>query len=447
MWPFSSILSKNPVVIFKKYKRPSLFTLYVFVKQKMKLILIYLLSFLSLYSENAISFKDIMIEKTEYKNIESVNLSYKSNISNEIFLKAISQEYKEIVTYHKLAKTHLNNDMLGINITKKNNKHKLNVLFNCAHHSDELISTEHCYDIIYHILKNQNEYEKILNHINIWIVPIVNPDGSYFFWNKSIKMGRKNGRIYEEKDENNPNRGVDLNRNYSFKWNSGHATASSAYRYHPFYRGEKPFSEPESMAMSILAEQNRFLFSISFHSSASRILYPYTIENIKNMSPDYPKHFSERLAKISKTYIAKKNIYPVDGTDQDYYYFKYGTIALLIESSHQNPNYEMVKDVTNHLRPIWQEMLNECLYGEKIFLKVIDENGYNVEAKIEINGFKYYNNEQFTSNPLTGLYQKTVIDRKEYEIIISHPQFETKTMKIKSSDSLDPQIITLNKKS
>jgi len=70
-----------------------------------------------------------------------------------------------------------------------------------------------------------------------------------------------------------------------------------------------------------------------------------------------------------------------------------------------------------------------------------------VEAKIEINGFKYYNNEQFTSNPLTGLYQKMIIDRKEYEIIISHPQFETKTMKIKSSDSLDPQIVALNKKS
>jgi hypothetical protein len=107
----------------------------------------------------------------------------------------------------------------------------------------------------------------------------------------------------------------------------------------------------------------------------------------------------------------------------------------------------MVKGVTNHLRPVWQEMLNECLYGEKIFLKVIDENGYNVEAKIEINGFKYYNNEQFTSSPLTGLYQKMVIDKKEYEIIISHPHFETKTIKIKSSDDLDPQIVTLNRKS
>jgi hypothetical protein len=413
----------------------------------MKLILVYLLSaLLYIHAEQNTPFKYITTENIEYKNIESVNLSYKSNIANEIFLKRIADEYSEFVSFHKLGKTHLNNNIIAINITnKKSNKNKFNILFNCAHHANELISTEHCYDIIYDIITNNNEYTEILNHTDIWIVPIVNPDGSYLFWNKSVEMGRKNGRFYNEKEENNIYHGVDLNRNYSFKWNSGHPTASSSNRYHQFYRGEKPFSEPESQAMSILAEQMRFLFSISFHSNASRILYPYTIENVKNTSPDYPKHFSHRLAKISKTYKATKNLYPVDGTDQDYYYFKYGTIALLIESSHHNPNYNLVKTITKHIRPVWQEMLNECLYGEKIFLKIKDENNNNVEANIEITEFKYYNGEKFTSSPLTGLYQKMVLEKKEYNIIITHPHFETKKIKIQSSNDLDPQIITLNK--
>jgi murein tripeptide amidase MpaA len=416
----------------------------------MKLILVYFLSailYIQAQDQN-IAYKNLTKENIEYKNIDSLVAGYKSNISNEIFLKAIADEYQDSVSYRKLGKTHLDNNLVAVNITnKKSDKQKFNILFNCAHHADELISTEHCYDIIYHILTNQDKYQTALDHINILVVPIVNPDGSYFFWNKSIKMGRKNGRLHDEQDENSLHRGVDLNRNYSFKWNSGHPKASSSNPYHQFYRGEKPFSEPETQTMAIMAEQMRFLFSLSFHSQASRILYPYTIENIKNVSPDYPKQFTERLAKISKTYQATKNLYPVDGTDQDYYYFKYGTIALLLESSHHNPDYKIVKSVTNHIRPVWQEILNECLYGEKIFLRIIDENGNNVEAKIEIKDFKYHNEEQFTSSPLTGLYQKMVTESKEYETIISHPHFETKKIKIQSSNNLEPQIVMLNRKS
>ena len=413
----------------------------------MKLIFYIIILTFNIYSEskNFLSYNEISPEFKQYENIDSVLVNYKSNISNEIFLKAISQEYKHIVTYHNLGETHLKNKIPAINITNNNNKNKLTVLFNCAHHADELISTEHCYDIIHDILNNENEYKEILNNIDIWVVPIVNPDGSYFFWNKSILMGRKNGWLHSEADENNISRGADLNRNYSFKWNSGHPTASSANRYHSFYRGTKPFSEPESLAMSILAEQKRFLFSISFHSHASRILFPYTIENVKNPSHDYPKYFAYKLAKLTKKYRAVKNLYPVDGTDQDYYYFRYGTIALIVESSQHNPPYNMVKKVTEETKIIWQTLLNECLNGEKIFLKIIDEDGNNVEAEVQINDFKYYHGEKFTSNALTGLYQQMINENKNYQIIISHPFYETVNLTIKSSNRNIPEIVKLKK--
>lgn len=68
---------------------------------------------------------------------------------------------------------------------------KISVLFNCAHHANEVISIEHCYDIIYSVLSRPKEYQEILNKMKIWIVPIVNPDGARHFWHVSNLMGRK----------------------------------------------------------------------------------------------------------------------------------------------------------------------------------------------------------------------------------------------------------------
>ena len=415
----------------------------------MKSLLVFLILFIfSISSEeiNKTSFYDISPEQTEYVNLDSILKTYKSNIGNEKLLRALTKEYGHLVKFHNLGTTHLQNIIPAISITKGNdNPNKVTVLFNGAHHGDELISTEHCYDIIHTILKNEIEYDEVLSNVIIWIIPIVNPDGSYFFWNRSIKMGRKNGWLHSSIDEHSIWRGVDLNRNYAFKWNSGHPTASSGNRYHNFYRGVKPFSEPESLAMSILAEQIRPLFAISFHSSAARILFPYTIENVKNTENTYTMDLAYRLAKLSG-YRAVKNLYPVDGTDTDYYHWQYGTSALLIESNIQNPPYERVEMVMKNLRTSWNEILKEMVYGNKIFLKIIDENGNNIEAYIEIENFRYYNGEKWTSNPLTGLFSQ-MIKRGNYNIKISHQLYETQRINITSSNNKKPEIIIMKKKS
>jgi hypothetical protein len=420
----------------------------------MKFFIIYFCILFNLFSqiinenhygkETFAPYKNFDEEKYSYENLDSILQGYKSNYSNEIFLKAIADN-NSIANYYQIGKTRLGYTIPALLITNNNLIRKPAILFNCSHHSDELISTEFCYDVIYDLINNQKDYVDILNKINIWIVPIVNPDGSYFFWNKSVKMGRKNGFLHSSQKEDSLYRGIDLNRNYSFKWNSGHITASSSNPNHSFYRGEKPFSEPESQAMSILAEQERFVYSISYHSFASKILFPYTIENIKNPNIDFPKYLSDKLYKITKMYKIVKNLYPVDGTDQDYYYFKYGTIALLIESSHKNIKYKDVKEVVKNINPIWKEIINEFINGEKIFIKVVDENFNNIEARIEIDEFIYYNNEVFTSNALTGFYLKPVIEKKEYILKISHPMFETKKIILKSSNNFEPEIIILKK--
>lgn len=79
---------------------------------------------------------------------------------------------------------------------------------------------------------------KLLNEREVFIAPIVNPDGHIFDRSASrLKMWRKNRR-----DNGNGSFGVDLNRNYSFHWGTG---GSSQDTGSDTYMGAEAFSEPE----------------------------------------------------------------------------------------------------------------------------------------------------------------------------------------------------------
>lgn len=387
-----------------------------------------------------------------YEELSDVLTGYKDYKLNEIYLKGIANEFPDLVSYFNLGKTHEGRDIPAIRITSHNlNESKASILFNCAHHSNELVGIEHCYDIIYTILNNSEKFTRILENVNIWVVPIVNPDGSYLFWYKSTLMGRKNGYLFPEQNENFYGRGVDLNRNYPFKWNSGHPTASSDKREHPFFRGLSPASEPETQALMGLAETERFVFSMSFHTFAARILFPYTIENTSNPQPDFPKELTKRLVKQAKSYNptreyeAVKNIYPVDGTDQDYFFFKYGTIALLTESTHKNIPYENVHYIIEGFRPAWQKFLEEYLHGNKLILKIVDEEDNPVHSVVSIEEYVLYEGEEFTNNPLTGFYHKVFPDKSEYTVKIMASGYETEIFKFHPSNKFIVKTVVMKK--
>ncbi|UPY79276.1 peptidase M14 [Leptospira weilii] len=400
------------------------------------------------YSGN---YQDLIKER--FTDLDDLKKGYKDNILNIHYLLGVASRYPKRARVEVIGKTARGREIPALLLTNTNlsDEEKISVLFNCAHHANEVISIEHCYDIIYSVLSKPKRYEEILNKMKIWVVPIVNPDGARHFWHVSNLMGRKNGHPGTGPVNEKLNPGVDINRNYPFFWGKTGGGYSSSNPSNYFYRGPSAGSEPETKAMMDLADRERFAASISYHAYANCLLIPYSIDSLNNPEPDMAGELGRKIAASvaslnpEKEFEAKKNIYPIDGVDQDYLYFTHGTLAYLLETTHLNPAYGEVEKVNVSLRETWNILLNEVLEGRKIFLKVTDELGIPLEAKVEIERVKYFHEEIRVSNPINGFFFQLFPDRKETKITISKEGYEAVEIWSRPRRSWKPLKIILKK--
>ena len=69
---------------------------------------------------------------------------------------------------------------------------------------------------------------------------------------------------------------MDLNRNYSYKWNNSRQGGSNR-KCRTDYRGPKSFSEPETQAIKKLIEGDPFISScLNFHAWGNLWIHPYS---------------------------------------------------------------------------------------------------------------------------------------------------------------------------
>ena len=274
------------------------------------------------------------------------------------------------------------------------------VLVNGAHHGIEPLSIDLALDIAQVLLLRSGErrselrpdpaldskVQRWLSELVVWCVPVVNPDGIWALQHGNPRSPRKNGRSNPSPTTATAapgaithNDGVDLNRNYPFKWGFLGEKGSSANPASAYYRGPSAGSEPETQAMMRLADSEHFVASLSYHTGNITVLAPYTIDGVQSPTPNEAWTVAEQLVAglpdhpQGRPWAVRKMIYPVDGTDQDFLRARFGTLALLVEGARKDTsNPDERRAIVLSARPLWTRLLDRYLDGPAVFGRVTD---------------------------------------------------------------------------
>ncbi len=129
----------------------------------------------------------------------------------------------------------------------------------------------------------------LVDNRRIFCVPLVNPDGYEINWNiykndKVFNFWRKNARDNNGDGINDGYvDGVDLNRNFGYKWGYDYLGSSSLWSSEGF-RGDSAFSEPESRVIRELVAGRNFKVAINCHSYGNYLFKPWSYINAE--TPD-----------------------------------------------------------------------------------------------------------------------------------------------------------------
>ncbi|XP_059476371.1 carboxypeptidase B1-like isoform X2 [Neocloeon triangulifer] len=133
------------------------------------------------------------------------------------------------------------------------------VMMDCALHAREWMAPPVCLKTIMELLDNYNVNKELLDLADWWIVPVANPDGYVYSFEKD-RFWRKNRKI----NFPSPCLGVDPNRNYDFYWGGENVSDPCSLTY----PGTGPFSEKESRAVGnqLLAQSGNIAIYLAIHS-------------------------------------------------------------------------------------------------------------------------------------------------------------------------------------
>jgi hypothetical protein len=165
----------------------------------------------------------------------------------EASLRALAETYPDIVRLLDVGDSVEGRDLWAVVLTDQPDRREVDepsVRVLGTHHGDEWSSMEVPLALAWRLAEDYVDGDPgvvdLLDDNELWILPVVNPDGVVAF---------------ERRNSN----GIDLNRNYAYEW-----LATS-------WSGPTPFSEPEARAVRALSVARSFHHSISMHSGATNI--------------------------------------------------------------------------------------------------------------------------------------------------------------------------------
>jgi hypothetical protein len=206
--------------------------------------------------------------------------------------------------------------------------------------------------------------ERVTNIINtreIFIIPVMNPDGAEFDMSGGVWHSWRKNR---QPTPNGINIGTDLNRNFGYKWGG---SGSSGKQSSNNYRGPAPFSAPEArrlrdwLAARVVNGQQTMKAALGLHSAGGLVLWPYSYTRADvppEMTQDdhdaYVALGHELAARNGYTPEQGSDLYLVSGDHDDFMYHEWGifTISFEMRKGSQNRYYptpaELSKDINRN---------------------------------------------------------------------------------------------------
>ncbi|MFF3321704.1 M14 family zinc carboxypeptidase [Streptomyces sp. NPDC002889] len=171
-------------------------------------------------------------------------------------------------------------DILALKISKGAKKQKDGsrpaTLYMSNQHAREWITPEMTRRLMHHYLAGYGkdpQITRIVDSTELWFVLSANPDGyDYTFTGTAQRQWRKNLRDNNGDGTVAVGDGVDLNRNFTYKWGYDNE-GSSPDPFDETYRGTGPASEPETKAIDAFQKRIGFAYGINYHSAAELLLY------------------------------------------------------------------------------------------------------------------------------------------------------------------------------
>ena len=287
--------------------------------------------------------------------------------------------YSDIMSLESIGKTYENRDIWMVKLSDNvlEDEAEPGVLFLGAHHGNEKPSFEVLIYFIKYIVENyykentdddkdgllnednidgfdndgdglvdedpsEDRVREAINNTEIFLIPMVNPDGVEFGEEGSRKNRIPNHGPFGFNKEVT-SYGVNLNRNYGYDW--------IYYYLFPFnydllynlldgsfnYRGPRPFSENETKAVKNFVETHNINISISYHTYSELIFYPWYHTTKPTPDEDLYISIGDNISKINKYRLLKNYNYIIPryggtlGTVENWLYGKYKIISFTIE--------------------------------------------------------------------------------------------------------------------
>ncbi len=307
-------------------------------------------------------------------------------------LHQLAARYPKHTRSEEIGRTHNGRPLYALHLG--DNPKNPTILLSAAQHANEAATPQHVLDAVMQILERKNDepYRSWLAHVNVVVVPMMNPDGSHRFWEQDRGQGRKNGSAFTTAamfaDGGAKALGVDLNRNYPFGWGGSETRFSSLRPQSAFYRGPAPASEPEVRAVMALADRHRFLASISYHSQATRLIVPGPRATEAGVPMAW--RLAERMVKAMPHQFGRRKfrpiggLYPVTGVEKDWLFSRYGTLAYVLELPYRRATSARLRESIQYTRGAWMTLLNRWENGPSLSVHAVTSTGDALNANIQV---------------------------------------------------------------